>query len=117
MGALLLQEKQRTTTIYAVLYRGNAEHPEIEEGVQARECLSPAEADTAVRACKRWFNEEIVIRSIEGKETKETVTHDRVVVWIDKYVNGKLAHSGEPGWKAESSEAAPAPATSSSGKK
>lgn len=115
---MLLRTKHQDTTFYTVCYRGNADNPQIKEGIHHTRCSTKEEADKAVDACKRWFNQDHVVELKEGKEEVKTTIHDRVIVWIDTYRNGEFVHSGEPGWESEKSSGnEKAPVTSSTAKK
>lgn len=120
MGQSLLRTKHQDTTFYTVCYRGNDANPQIADGIHHTRCATKDEAARAVEACKRFFNEEKIVETKEGKEEIKIVMHDRVHVWIDTYKNGEFVHSGEPGWSAESEKSSAKekePATSSTAKK
>lgn len=120
---MLLKPKEHMTTFYAVYYRGKKGHEDIVEGVQASFLPTMDAAERAVAACKRWFNEETVVRQVENSTTVEKRVRDKVDVWIDTYKvlpgedSPQLVHSGEPGWSEKSSDTGTRPNTSSTGKK
>ncbi len=105
--------KQKPKVEYRVMYRGNADHPEIYDGMHASRIITLTEAQRLLKIGDEFFN---VQKSIQYHETGKIVTKqvqgddgvlrakpdlkieriDKVDLWIEKWMDGELVSTGDP---------------------